>query len=245
MFNEMFGLAFVLINFTFVLLMYRFFGRTGLFVWIGFSTVLANLQVVKTIEIFGLTATLGNTMYASTFLATDIINERYGKKEAQKAVWLGFFTLLMMTIIMQMVLQFKPHETDFAQGALATIFGFLPRVALGSLAAYLISQFLDVHLFTWLRKKFPSDGQYWIRNNGSTLISQFIDTLVFTSIAFLGVYEFHVWMQIFITTYLLKFIVSVLDTPFGYIAKRFTFEEEKNLSAVKQQAQDNVIEQTN
>ena len=228
MFNEIFGLAFVLINFTLVLLMYRFFGKTGLFVWIGFSTVLANLQVVKTIEIFGLTATLGNAMYASAFLVTDILNERYGKQEAKKAVWLGFFTLLAMTIIMQMVLMFNPHETDFAHDALSTIFGFLPRVALGSLAAFMISQLLDVHLFSWLRKKFPTDSQYWIRNNGSTLISQFIDTLVFTSIAFLGAYEFNVWIEIFITFCLLKFIVSVLDTPFGYIAKRFKFEEEQN-----------------
>ncbi|MGM9927853.1 MAG: queuosine precursor transporter [Bacillus sp. (in: firmicutes)] len=227
MFNEIFGLLFVLVNFTGVLLMYRFFGKTGLFAWIGFSTVLANLQVVKTIEIFGLTATLGNTMYASAFLVTDILNERYGKKEAQKAVWIGFFSLLAMTVIMQMALLFQPHETDFAQDALTTIFGFLPRVALGSLAAFLVSQFLDVHLFSWLRTKFPSDGQFWIRNNGSTLISQFIDTLVFTSIAFLGVYDFNIWLEIFITTYLLKFIVSVLDTPFGYIAKRFKFKEEE------------------
>lgn len=235
MFNEIFGLAFVLINFTLVLLMYRFFGKTGLFVWVGFSTVLANLQVVKTIEIFGLTATLGNAMYASAFLVTDILNERYGKKEAKKAVWLGFFTLLAMTIIMQMVLVFNPHETDFGHDSLATIFGILPRVALGSLAAFLISQFLDVHLFSWLRKKFPTDGQFWIRNNGSTSISLFIDTLVFTSIAFLGVYEFNVWVEIFITTYLLKFIVSVLDTPFGYIAKRFKFEEEQDQPRTTQQ----------
>lgn len=226
MFNEIFGLFFTLVNFTLAILMYRFFGKKGLFAWVGCSTILANLQVVKTIEIFGLTSTLGNAMYASAFLATDIINERYGKEEAKKAVWLGFYTLLSMTVIMQMVLLFQPHTTDIAQGSLETIFGLLPRVALGSLAAFLVSQFLDVNLFTWLRKKYPTDGQFWIRNNGSTLISQFLDTLVFTSIAFLGVYEFNVWIEIFLTTYILKFIVSVLDTPFGYIAKRFQFKDE-------------------
>lgn len=226
MFNEFFGLGFTLVNFTLVLLIYRFFGKTGLFVWVGFSTVLANIQVVKTIEIFGLTSTLGNAMYASAFLVTDIINERYGKEEAKKAVWLGFFTLLSMTLIMQMVLLFQPHETDFAQESLSTIFGLLPRVALGSLAAFITSQFLDVHIFSWIRKKYSSDSQFWIRNNGSTLISQFIDTLVFTSIAFLGEYPMDIWIEIFITTYLLKSVVSVLDTPFGYIAKRFKFKDE-------------------
>ncbi|MCA1054571.1 queuosine precursor transporter [Rossellomorea aquimaris] len=221
MFNIWFGILFVIVTFTLLLIMYRVFGRTGLFVWIGISTILANLQVVKTIEIFGLTATLGNAMYGSAFLVTDILNERYGKKDAQKAVWLGFFTLIIMTIIMQLSLIFQPHPEDFAQGALSTIFGLIPRIAIGSLAAYLVSQFTDVAIFTYLKKKFPRDSQFWIRNNGSTMISQFLDTLVFTSIAFLGTYPFDIWLQIFITTYVLKWIISLMDTPFGYIAKRF------------------------
>ncbi|MDQ0213624.1 putative integral membrane protein (TIGR00697 family) [Oikeobacillus pervagus] len=221
MFNEWFGLIFVLVNFTLVLFLYRIFGRTGLFVWIGMSTVLANLQVVKTIEIFGLTATLGNTMYGTAFLVTDILNEKYGKSEAKKAVWLGFFTLLTMTVIMQMVLKFQPHESDFAHEHLQEIFGLLPRIAIGSLAAYLVSQFADVYIFSYLKKRFPKDSQFWIRNNGSTMTSQLLDTLVFTSIAFLGEFPMDVWIQIFITTYLLKWIVALLDTPFGYIAKKF------------------------
>ncbi|MCM3705784.1 MULTISPECIES: queuosine precursor transporter [Cytobacillus] len=225
MFNEWFGLLFAIINFILVLAMYRLFGKTGLFVWIGFSTVMANLQVVKTIEMFGLTATLGNAMYGTAFLVTDILNEKYGKEEAKKAVWLGFFTLLSMTLIMQMVLLFKPHETDFAQESLSTLFSVLPRIAAGSLAAYLVSQFTDVYIFSYLKKKFPKDGQFWIRNNGSTMISQLLDTLVFTSIAFLGVFPTEEWIQIFITTYFLKFIVAVLDTPFGYIAKRFPVKD--------------------
>ncbi|TMU86822.1 VUT family protein [Bacillus sp. BHET2] len=221
MFNIWFGLLFVLITFSCLLIMYRLFGRTGLFVWIGISTILANLQVVKTIEIFGLTATLGNAMYGTAFLVTDILNEKYGKKDAQKAVWLGFFTLIVMTIIMQLVLQFQPHPDDFAQESLATIFGIIPRIALGSLMAYLISQLTDVYIFTYLKKRFPKDSQFWIRNNGSTMISQLLDTLVFTSIAFLGEYPKDVWFEIFITTYLLKWLISIIDTPFGYIAKRF------------------------
>ncbi len=225
MFNEWFGLLFIIVNFVLVLVMYRLFGRTGLFVWIGISTILANLQVIKTIEIFGLTATLGNAMYGTAFLVTDILNEKYGKKEAQKAVWLGFFTLLIMTVIMQMVLVFQPHPEDIAQESLSTIFFLIPRIVLGSLAAYLIAQFADVYIFSFLKKKFPKDSQFWIRNNGSTMISQLLDTLVFTTIAFLGEYPFDIWLEIFITTYILKWIVSLLDTPFGYIAKKMNVKE--------------------
>jgi queuosine precursor transporter len=227
MFNEVLGLGFAVLNMIFVLIMYKFFGRTGLFVWVGFATVLANIQVTKLIEIIGLTATLGNAVYGSIFLVTDILNEKYGKKEAKKAVWLGFTSLIMMTVIMQIVLQFQPAADDFAQDSLSTIFGLIPRIALGSMIAYIISQYTDVIIFSFLRKLFPSDGAFWIRNNGSTMLSQLLDTLIFTSIAFLGVYPTDIWLNVFLSTYLLKFLVSIIGTPFGYIAKRMTPLDEK------------------
>ncbi|EPD53106.1 hypothetical protein HMPREF1210_00837 [Paenisporosarcina sp. HGH0030] len=227
MFNEVLGLGFAIVNMIFVLIMYKFFGRTGLFVWVGFATVLANIQVTKLIEIFGLTATLGNAIYGSIFLVTDILNEKYGKKEAKKAVWLGFTSLLMMTAIMQFVIQFQPAPDDIAQESLSTIFGLIPRIALGSMIAYLVSQYTDVLIFSFIRKLFPSDGAFWIRNNGSTMLSQLLDTLIFTSIAFLGVYPTEVWLSVFVSTYVLKFLVSILGTPFGYMAKRMTPLDEK------------------
>ncbi|MYL19370.1 queuosine precursor transporter [Halobacillus litoralis] len=219
--NEIIWLIFALINFILLLGVYRIFGRTGLFVWIGMATVVANIQVVKTIEIFGLQATLGNIVYGTAFLATDILNEKYGKKEAGKAVWLGFSSLLAMTIIMQGALLFTPGSNDIAQPALETLFGIVPRVAAGSLAAYLVSQYFDVWLYAGLKKKFADDKYLWIRNNGSTMISQLLDTAVFCFIAFYGVYPFEIWLEIFLTTYIIKFIVSALDTPFFYLAKKF------------------------
>ncbi|MFC4712287.1 queuosine precursor transporter [Planococcus dechangensis] len=231
MFNELWGLGFALFNFVLLLVMYKTFGKTGLFAWVAVATILANIQVTKTIEIIGLTATLGNSLYASTFLATDILNEKYGKKEAKKAVWLGFSSLLIMVLTMQFGLQFLPADSDFAQGSLETIFGLVPQIAIASLIAYLLAQHIDVIVFSALRRVFPKDSQFWIRNNGSTLLSQLLDTLIFTSIAFYGVFPFDVWIQIFISTYVLKFIVSVMGTPFGYMAKKIRPFEEKEESA--------------
>ncbi|MGK7378196.1 queuosine precursor transporter [Planococcus sp. 1R117A] len=227
MFNEYLGLGFAVVNFILLLIMYKFFGKTGLFAWVALSTILANIQVTKTIEIIGLTATLGNSLYASTFLATDILNEKYGQKEAKKAVWLGFSSLLIMIVVMQFGMKFIPAKSDFANESLHTIFGLIPQLAVASMLAYITSQHVAVYIFAAIRKVFPKDSQFWIRNNGSTLISQLLDTFIFTSIAFYGVYPFDIWWQIFISTYVLKFIVSVLDTPFGYIAKALKPIDEK------------------
>jgi len=229
LFNEFLGLGFVVANFAMLIVMYKVFGKMGLFAWVAMSTVLANIQVTKTIEIIGLTATLGNSLYASTFLATDILNEKYGKKEAKKAVWLGFTSLFVMIVAMQFGLIFIPGESDFAHESLQTIFGLVPQIAVASMIAYLTSQHIHVIRFSAARLIFPSDGQYWIRNNGSTLLSQLLDPLIFTSIAFYVVYPFAIWIQIFISTYVHQFIVSVMDRPFGYLARWITRLDEKKV----------------
>lgn len=226
MYNLVLGVVFVIVNFGLFLLCYRMFGRMGLYAWVGFATVLANLQVVKTIEMFGLVMTLGNTIYASIYLTSDLLNEKYGEKAAKKAVWFGFFTLIATTIIMQLVLRFQPTETDIAQPSLVTLFELMPQLALGSLSAYLLSQLVDVKLYSWLKKKCPRPDQLWIRNNGSTLVSQLLDSLTFCTIAFWGLYPFHIWLEILVTTYLIKFVVSAASTPVLYIARRMKVAEE-------------------
>ncbi|MGX4669402.1 queuosine precursor transporter [Cerasibacillus sp. JNUCC 74] len=218
--NELIWIILAIVNFTLLLLFYKWFGRTGLYIWIGMATILANIQVLKTVDLIGFTATLGNILYGTAYLATDIINEKYGKAEAKKAVWMGFATLVTMTVLMQGTLAFEPSADDVAHEALATIFNLIPRIAAGSLAAYLISQSFDVWMYDKIRKLFPSDRHLWIRNNGSTGISQLLDTIVFCTIAFYGTYPTNVFMEIFFTTYIIKFIVALIDTPFMYIAKR-------------------------
>lgn len=228
--NELLWVLFALVNFGLIVGMYKLFGKTGLFAWIALGTILANIQVTKSINFevgsIVIAATLGNIMYGTLFLVTDALGEKYGKKDARKAVYIGFFSLLATVIIMQMALLFEPNEFDFAQGSLVTIFGFLPRLALGSLTAYAVSQFFDVYFFHKIKTKYSSDNLLWLRNNGSTILSQLIDSIIFVPIAFAPVVIFGadglpwniVW-EIFWTTYIIKVLVAALDTPFVYLIK--------------------------
>lgn len=218
--NIVLGLGLLLVSFIGVLLFYRWFGKSGVFAWIAIATILANIQVVKTVEIFGLTATLGNVLYGSIFLATDVLNEHYGEKVANKSVLLGFLSAIVMLASMQLAIAFIPASSDIATGALKTIFDPAIRIVTGSLVAYLVSQFLDVRLFQVIKKKYPSDKYLWLRNNGATLISQLLDTAIFVSIAFIGVYPMSIVLQIYLTTYVFKAIIALLDTPFIYLSKK-------------------------
>lgn len=221
--NEIIFLAEMLINFFLIILAYRLFGKWGLIMWIPVSVIVANIQVVQTVALFGTVATLGNVVYATSFLVTDILSENYGKEEAKKAVWIGFFSLISMTLLMNITLMYIPLAGDeFAaqtQEATSTIFSLMPRIALASLAAYMLSQRHDVWAFHFWKKRFPKSKDLWIRNNLSTLVSQVIDSSVFVLIAFFGVFETDMLLEIFLTTYFLKFIVAAADTPFVYWGK--------------------------
>ncbi|RIH66038.1 VUT family protein [Mariniphaga sediminis] len=224
MYNEILWLAMLLANFLLIILAYKLFGKWGLIMWIPVSVIVANIQVVQTIKLFGLAATLGNIVYATSFLVTDILSENYGKREAKKAIWIGFFSLISMTLLMNIALYFKPLEGDdfsfIAHEATTTIFKLMPRIALASLAAYLLSQQHDVWAFDFWKKRFHKENQLWLRNNLSTMVSQLIDSSVFVLIAFYSVFEGEVLLEIFITTYFLKWIVAAADTPFVYWARR-------------------------
>lgn len=214
--NELLWGIFVLVQFVLLVGTYKLFGLTGLYVWIGFAIVAANIQVIKMVDLFSMSATLGNVMYGSIFLATDLINEKYGRKKAQTAVYLGFIMMVSFTVVTQIALEFTPNAFDFANDSLLTIFELLPRITIGSLVAYLISQSLDVMLFDKIKKIFSKSNQLWIRNNGSTLISQAVDISIFTTIAFLGIVPSDVFLEILWFSYIIKVITSILDTPFVY-----------------------------
>ena len=218
--NEALWIGFALLDLIMVLVVFRWFGKPGLFALIVFNLILCNVQVLKTIELFGLTTTLGNILYASVFFATDLLNEHYGKEEAKKAVMLGFFSLILAMTYMQIALVFIPSPTDFAQPHLEAIFGVLPRIVLASMVAYLISQWHDIWAFQFWKNR-TAGKHLWLRNNASTLVSQLLDTVIFCSIAFIGIFPMDVWIQIVLSTYLIKLLVAFLDTPFIYLAARY------------------------
>lgn len=225
--NEWLWLLMLVLNFVSISYVYRTFGRVGLYAWVPISSILANIQVVLLVNLFGYETTLGNIMYAGGFLVTDILSENYGEKDARRAVKIGFVSMIFTAVIMKVAVAFTPStvvegQVNFA--SIKTIFDFMPRILLAGIAAYGASQFHDVWAYSFWRKKYPSRKYIWLRNNASTLVSQLIDNIIFTSIAFWGIYPFEVLVQIFFITYIMKLVVALFDTPFVYLA---TYIKEK------------------
>jgi len=213
--NSLMFILMMLVGLTTVLVAF-YLGRAYLYAYVAASIILMNIFVVKGVYIFGIATAGGNVLYATIFLATDILNEYWGRKEAQKAVWIGFFVTIFFLVMSQLFLRMVPADYDIAQNAMQTLFGFLPRVVFGSLIAYLVSQSLDVYVFDQI-KKATGEKMLWLRNNLSTMVSQLVDTTLFTLIVFWGVYP-KLW-QFILFAYVLKIFVAVCDTPFMYLSK--------------------------
>ena len=223
--NELLWFGLMILCYLAVLLIYKLFGRKGLFAWVAMSIILANIQVMKTIQIFGLVTAEGNIVYSSIFFVSDILNEVYGKNEARKAVYVGFFVLVMTTVIMQVTLMFIPDSSDTMAPHLTAIFGFMPRIALASLAAYICSQMYDIWMYAFI-KKYHGRKLLWLRSNVSVIFSQLIDNTIFTIIAFYGIFSWDIILQIYVTSLMLKIIVSFVDTPFLYVARNIKPEDD-------------------
>ncbi len=233
--NELLLILTLLVSFGGTLLFLKIFGKGGLFAWIGIATVFANIEVTIVVHAFGMDQTLGNTLFAATFLATDILSEVYGKKEASKGVLAGIFTSLTFILLSFFWVHYSPAESDWASEFVRGLFTNTPRMLLSSLIAYAISEWIDVFLYhAWWNLTEKKTGSHrkmlWFRNNFSTLISQFVNIVIFNFGAFLGIYEFKELLSITGACYVIYIITSLLDTPFVYLARKIS---EKSTSCEK------------
>lgn len=215
--NNLLFFVTVFMTFGLVVFVSRLFGKEGMFAWIGMAVVVANVLVCKSVDLFGLSATLGNVLFGTVFLATDILTEQYGVKTARKAVWIGVSMEAITIILTQVGIAFIPNNLDFAHGSISDLFGLFPRVALASCSMFIVSNQLDIFLFDRIKQK--TGGRYlWLRNNAATIISQCVENFIFYLIAFGGIYKFSELVDMTIVCCLIEILVAVLDTPFLYLA---------------------------
>ena len=84
--NELLLIITLLVEYGAVLLAYKLFGKAGMFVMTALCTILANIEVLILVDAFGIEQTLGNILFACSFVVTDILSENESKKDATKAV---------------------------------------------------------------------------------------------------------------------------------------------------------------
>lgn len=221
--NIVLGIISIFLTFFLVVLMERLFEKEGLFVWIGISTIIANILVCKSVDFFGFTTNLGNVMFASNFLATDIMCEKYGAKESRKAIILGVISQIIFVATTQLALAYIPSSEDLSHEVMLGLFSINLRVSIASVSMYFASNMLDIYLFERIKNKFPK--KLWLRNNVSTIISNCLENYIFSMLAFLGIFEIKTILEIATIASVIEMVIAILDTPFLYLAKCKTKEK--------------------
>lgn len=229
--NEFLLIANLIFVYSGVLFFYHYFKKTGLYVFSAIVTIIANIEALALINGFGMEQTLGNVLFASTFLITDILSEIYGKEESYLAVKLSIAVSVVFIVLSQFWLYYIPSVNDTMFPSMRNIFTHTPRLVAASFFVYAVSQTFDVwayHKWWSFTEKLTHkrESLLWVRNNGSTLISQLINTILFTLCAFWGVYDNATLASIICSSYVIYIFTSLADTPVVYLA-RFLSKSDK------------------
>ncbi|UCE04742.1 MAG: queuosine precursor transporter [bacterium] len=174
---------------------------------------IASILASKIINVYGLYVPAGVLAYSITFMATDTIAEIWGKAKANWVVLVGFISLLVVLVLINIAISLPAAPFWKNQVAFDAILHGTRRIIIASFIAYLISQFHDVWAFH-LWKRITQNKYLWLRNNLSTMVSQLLDTVIFITIAFYGLQPIGklIWGQ-----YVVKLGIAVVDTPFVYL----------------------------
>ena len=225
--NILLGFLNTIVVFSIVIAVEKFFKKEGLLVYVSISTIIANILVCKSIELLGYVTCMGSIMFASNFLATDILCEKYSKKDGKRAVVLAAISQIIFILIIQFALLYEPSSVDTMNSNMKELFSLNLRVGISSLTMFVISNLFDIYIYEKIKKKFPS--KLWLRNNVSTIISNCAENYLFTFFAFVGIYDLITIISIASIGTIVEIVLALLDTPFLYLS---TQKKQKNNSIV-------------
>lgn len=189
----------------------------GLYVaFVLISNIIAYKIVTFDLGFVTFFATSATLVFSVTFLLTDIVNEKFGRKETHKMIFITFITQVAVAFFIWIAISLKPAPFWPDQEIFAKIIGFAPRIMLASLIAFLISENTDAYLFAWF-KKITNGKHLWMRNVFSSIPSMALDSVIFVTIAF---YNVQPLLPLIIGVLAIKWIVGIVDIPFMYLNRK-------------------------
>jgi uncharacterized integral membrane protein (TIGR00697 family) len=190
-------------------------GSIALSGWICLQAVLANLFVLKQMDLFGYAVTCSDAFAIGMLFGLNLLREYIGKKEAAQAMRASFLLMAFFVIFSQIHLLYAPHSFDATHFLYALLLNPAPRLLLASLATFYIVQRFDLFLFGAIQK-LPLP--FSLRNMGSTAISQAVDTVLFSCLGLYGIVP--CLTSIITLSLIIKWGIICLMGPLLHLAKR-------------------------
>lgn len=175
--------------------------------------------------------TCGVLIWLLEFIITDIVNEYFGPKAVRRISYTAVVLIIYAFLMFYGAMKIPPADFWISsrqsdgipnmQDAFGGIFGQGMWIILGSLTAFLVSQFVDVTVFHKI-KKVTGEKMIWLRATGSTLVSQLVDSFVVLFIAFKigNGWSWQLVLAICLLNYMYKFTMAIVLTPLIYLIEK-------------------------
>ena len=187
--------------------------------------LISNIVATKLISLGPFIFTGGIIVFPITYIFSDILTEVYGYARSRKIIWTGFFSLILMSIILWIVNILPPAPAWPNQDAYTTILGTIPKIVVASIIGYWAGEFANSYVLAKL--KILTKGKYlWMRTIGSTIVGEGIDTLLCVLIGFAGTIPLKVLIIAVFSSYIFKVLYEILATPATYKIVSFLKKKE-------------------
>jgi|SRR3989344_1568675 len=192
-----------------------------------FCIASAELMGAKTFPLFNIGdfkvhASVAIFVFPLTFLINDIVTEVFGREKARSIIRSGLIVIALILLFSLVSTSLPPSQRFLSsEASYDNVFHKSARFAAASLLAFLISELLDVQIFTKIRDRFGKKA-LWFRANASNILSQLVDATIFMTLAFYALSSSMTENASFILSllipyFLIRVAISVLETPLVYL----------------------------
>jgi uncharacterized integral membrane protein (TIGR00697 family) len=194
----------------------------GLYVaFVIFSNIVASKIAAFDLGFATFYAPAAVIIFSVTFLMTDIVNEKFGRKETHRMILIALIAQVAVSFFAWLILSLNSAPFWTNQSAFEIILGQIPRIMIASWIAFLISENLDAYLFDWF-KKITKGKHLWMRNAFSSIPSMAIDSVLFVTIAFYGSQPI---LPLIGGLIIIKWLVGIIDIPFMYLNRWIMYKK--------------------
>jgi uncharacterized integral membrane protein (TIGR00697 family) len=164
---------------------------------------------------------VGNIFFPISYIFGDILTEVYGYARTRRVIWAGFAAMLFATVMAAVIVHLPPSPAEpfnvALQPAIETVFGNTWRIALASIVAFWVGDFVNAYVLA--KMKLITRGRWlWMRTIGSTILGQGVDSLIFYPIAFAGIWTGETLLAVLAFNWFFKVMIEVIMTPATYVA---------------------------
>jgi queuosine precursor transporter len=159
-------------------------------------------------------------LFPIAYIFGDVFTEVYGYAASRRAIWIGFFASALLSAMGMFTVWLPPAPGWHNQAAFASVFGFVPRMVLASLAAFWAGEFANSFVMAKM-KVLTGRRHLWMRTIGSTVVGQGVDTAVVMVLAFGGSLRAALIANLILSGYFGKVAYEVAATPLTYAVVNF------------------------